>query len=62
MTQISIRMDDDTRKRIEALVESGDFSTVSEFCKYAIRKTLNSYSGRVSPPPPMIVGPDKAAP
>lgn len=47
----SIRIDAETRRKIEALVERGDFTNVTEFIKYAIRVTLRDYSGRATPPP-----------
>lgn len=48
----SIRIDPETRRKIEALVDQGDFTNVTEFIKYAIRVTLRDYSGRGSTPPP----------
>ncbi len=56
MAQLSIRFDEDIRKQILELIDQGDFSTISEFVKYAVRKTLKDYSGRISHPPPPIKG------
>ena len=49
----SIRIDAETRRKIEALVERGDLTNVTEFIKYAIRVTLRDYSGRAITPPPL---------
>ena len=48
----SIRLDPEIERKIDELIESGEFGTRTEFIMYAIRITLRNYSGRILPPPP----------
>ena len=47
----SIRLDPEIDRKIQALIDSGDFGSRTEFIMYAIRTTLRDYSGRFTPPP-----------
>ena len=47
----SIRLDPEIDRKIQALIDSGDFGSRTEFIMYAIRITLRDYSGRFTPPP-----------
>lgn len=49
----SIRLDPEIDRKIQALIDSGDFGSRTEFIMYAIRITLRDYSGRFTPPPPI---------
>lgn len=52
---VGCRLTPEFIKKIDSLVENGDFTSRGEFVKYAIRQTLKRYEGR-SPPLGMIEG------
>jgi len=43
--QISVKLPERQRKKIEELIESGVYSSVSEFIREAVRKLLKEYGG-----------------
>lgn len=47
---VGCRLTPEFLKKIDGLVENGDFTSRGEFLKYAVRQTLKRYEGR-SPPP-----------
>lgn len=47
--QINIRLPLDLLDEIDVLIKSGDFGDRAEFVKYALRKTIKSYSDRGKP-------------
>ena len=49
---VGCRLTPEFLKKIDGLVENGDFTSRGEFLKYAVRQTLKRYEGR-SPPPPL---------
>ena len=52
---VGCRLTPEYIKKIDVLVENGDFTSRGEFVKYAIRQTLKRYEGR-SPPLGMSKG------
>ena len=53
---VGCRLTPEFIKKIDSLVENGDFTSRGEFVKYAIRQTLKRYEGRSPPPLRMIEG------
>lgn len=47
---VGCRLTPEFLKKIDSLVDNGDFTSRGEFLKYAVRQTLKRYEGR-SPPP-----------
>lgn len=52
--QVNMRVPIELLDEIDRIIKSGDFGDRSEFIKYAIRKTLQNYSGRGQNPPPLV--------
>ena len=55
---VGCRLTPEFLKKIDSLVDNGDFTSRGEFLKYAVRQTLKRYEGR-SPPPLGLKAPER---
>ena len=43
---VSFRLDEDALKKLDEIIESGEFSTRTEIIKYALRQFLKNWDGK----------------
>lgn len=43
---VSFRLDEDSLKKLDEIIESGEFSTRTEIIKYALRQFLKNWDGK----------------